>query len=126
MKKLGTPSVEDVPSVDGSGGVRDEGDGGAAFAAPCPVVPVDELTVGACPVRACLDVARGCACRSSTRGAGAGSSVVVVAGVVVVAVGVAVAAGGGGSGVGGAGTVVVPVAVEASEFSAVTVCSPCA
>lgn len=126
MKKLGTPSVEDVPSVDGSGGVRDEEDGGAAFAAPCPVVPVGDWTLCACSPRACLDAARGWACRSSTRGAGAGTSV-VVAGVVVVAVGVVVATGGGGSGVGGAGTVVVPVAVvDASELSAVTVGSTCA
>lgn len=104
MKKLGTPSVEDVPSVVGSGGVRDEGDGGAAFAAPCPVVLVGERAAGACPLRACLGVARGCVRRSTTWGAAGGGAAVVVVVVVVV-----VGAGGGGSGVGGAGTVVVPV-----------------
>lgn len=121
MKKLGTPSVEELPSVDGKGGVTNEGDGGAACAAPCPVVPVGEWTLGACPERGRLGVARGWGCRSRTCGAGAGVSVLVVVGVVVVT------AGGGGSGVGGAGTVVVPVVVvDASELSAVTVGSTCA
>lgn len=124
MKKLGTPSVVEVPSVDGSGGVTEDGDGGAADAAPWRGVPA----AGACSALGCLDAALGCVRRSTTCGVTGGAALVLVVGVVLVGT------GAGGSGVGGAGTVVVPVAVVpvvvvvagASELGAVTAGSACA
>lgn len=137
MKKLGTPSVVEVPSVAGRGGVIEDGDGGAAVAAPWRGVPVGVPTAGPCSALGCLDVARGWLRRSTTCGVAGGAALVLVVGVVLVG------AGGGRSGPappGGAGTVVVPVAVVplpvvvvvvvvlagASELCAVTVGSTCA
>jgi hypothetical protein len=105
MKKLGTPSVAEVPSVAGRGGVREDGDGGAAVAAPWRGVRVCVPGAGACSVLGCLDVARGCFRCSTACGVAGGAALVLVVGVELVG------AGDGGSGLGGAGTVVVPVVV---------------